>query len=294
MAGEQDFWACKGCRSINTARSSRCYSCHTPREAGGVHPSQLPTTGSAGPIQIVGTYRSSELWLVLVTLAAVVFVATTALSLSILLQIGELYEKGQRAAGTALFSERVPFYFGAVGATIVALVLYGLWMRQVVANLPHVGLGFARVSPDMAFVEGLVPGFNVYTIPARMADILQKLEGKGRGLLLVVIAWGLVIGPPVIVFVASRVARWVDDFGGWLHTFALLLIGSFAIQTVGLVCGLMAAWRIERLMRERAANGPVSTPPPAGTPPPAATPLPAGTPPPTDRPGGIEGIGRRL
>ena len=305
MTGERDFWACKVCRSINTARASRCYSCHTPREAGGVKPSELPTLGSAGPITVVGQYRSSELWAVLMTLAAVVFVGITAVSLFVLLQAGELFASGERSEATSLLSDRLPFYVAAAGATITALLLYGMWMRQVVANLPHVGLGYARVSPDMAFVEPLVPGFNLYTIPARMADILQKLEAKGPGLPMIVIAWFLVIAPPVVVYVSSRVASWLESGGEAVRTLAIVLLAGFGVQVVGLVIGLFVAWRIERLMRERASKaspGPGPELAPRTDQPRTDQPRtdqgsmdgPESDAPAADRATGIEGIGRRL
>ena len=157
MTSDGDYWACSVCRSINPRRSNRCYSCHTPREAAGVRPTDLPTTGQAPPIVHTGTFKSTETYAVVVTLAAAIFIIGSLAATYMLWQVAELRIAGQRAESDRLFESLTPLFVVAPVLGGVTLVAYAAWIRGVVANLPALGLGYSRVSPQMAFIEPLIP-----------------------------------------------------------------------------------------------------------------------------------------
>jgi hypothetical protein len=99
---EADFWACRVCRSINTQRANRCYSCHTPREVAGVKPTKS-VTEPAPVLGPTGTYQSTKNCPVLATVATIVFILGTYVALWIGLQVGSLRAARQREAADQLF-----------------------------------------------------------------------------------------------------------------------------------------------------------------------------------------------
>jgi hypothetical protein len=256
MTSETEYWACSVCRSINSRRSNRCYSCHTPREAAGVKPTDLPTTGQAPPIVHTGTYRSTEIYAVIVTLAAVVFIIGTFAATFMLWQVAELRSAGQRAASDDLFERLTPLFAAAPILGVAALVAYAVWISRVVANLPALGLGYSRVSSQMAFLEPLIPGFNIYALPARVGEVLRKLDEKGPGLPLLGLSFILVLGAPAVAAILIRVSREFETTGDFLRTSGFTLFLAFTVQAVGLAIGLYLVWLVERLARMRAENQP--------------------------------------
>ena len=89
---ESEYWACRVCKSINSRRSNRCYSCHTPREAAEIKPQDMPTVGAMPPVVHTGTYRPTEMRAVVVTLASVVFIMGTFVGTYLLWQVGSIME----------------------------------------------------------------------------------------------------------------------------------------------------------------------------------------------------------
>ena len=252
---EADFWACRVCRSINTLRSSRCYSCHTPREVAGVKPTEISMTEPPPVIGPTGTYRSSETRAVLATIAAVVFILGTYVALWIGYQVGDLRATRQREAADQLFQNSqlllvLPFVLG-----ILALAAYGLWISRAVANLPPLGAGYSRVSPNWAFLEPLIPGLNLFSLPARSAEVITKLGGSMLGTSLIAISFFLIVGPPVAAGIFLRVMRNFEGREFW-RTLGTTLLASFTVQVIGIVVALYIVWHIEGMFRRRVAAGP--------------------------------------
>ena len=255
-----NYWACRVCRSINAARSNRCYSCHTPREAAEVDPVDLPTTGQAPAIEHVGTFQSTELRAVVMTVGAVAFMVASLFAFWTIFTAGSLRATDGRIAAETLLAERVPVMALAPIFGIIALVAYATWISRVVANLPALKLGYSRVSPQMAMLEPLIPGFNLYALPARIGEVLRKLDERGPGVPLLGLSWILFVIPPVVAGVAIRLSGEVESTADFARTsgFALFLMSTF--QAVGLSIGLYVAWLVERLQRARAEAAEVATP----------------------------------
>lgn len=249
---EADFWACRVCRSINTQRASRCYSCHTPREVAGVKPTELSVTEPPPVVGPTGTYRSSESRAVLATFATVLFVLGTYVALWIGWQVGTLRATRQRAAADALFQDSQLLLALPVVLGVIALAAYGWWISRAVANLPPLGAGYSRVSPSWAFLEPLIPGLNLFALPARSAEVISKLGGSALGTSLIAIAFFLIIGPPIAAGLFLRAARLVEG-REWWATLGATLLASFTVQVVGLVIALYVVWHIEAMFRRRVA-----------------------------------------
>jgi hypothetical protein len=257
---EADFWACKVCRSINTQRSSRCYSCHTPREVAGVKPTEISVTEPPPVIGPTGTYRSTETRAVLVTIATVAFILGTYMALWIGYQVGDLRASRQPDAASDLFQSSQLLLGLPVVLGIAALVAYAWWISGAVANLPPLGAGYSRVSPNWAFLEPLIPGLNLYALPARAAEVISKLGGSTLGTSLVAISFFLLIGPPVVAAIVVRISRTLEGREFW-RTLGATLLTSFTVQVVGLVIALYVVWHIEGMFRKRIGAGPAEPSP---------------------------------
>jgi len=261
VTAESDLWACRVCRSVNSRRSNRCYSCHTPREAAEVKPADLPTVGEAPPIEHTYTYRTSEMRAVFVTLATAILIMVTFVVLYLLWQASSLRVAGQRAESEDLYDTVLPFLPFLPVLAGVALVTYAAWISRVVANLPALGLGYSRVSSTMAFIEPLIPGFNLYAIPARVGEVLRKLDERGNGLPLLGLAWVLFIVPVAVLGLAIRISTPGSRFDylfnlprspiqpSGIQTVAFTLFMGFTVQAMALLIGLFLVWKIERLSR---------------------------------------------
>jgi uncharacterized membrane protein len=248
---EADFWACRVCRSINTQRANRCYSCHTPREVAGVKPTELSVTEPAPVLGPTGTYQSSESRAVLATVATVVFILGTYVALWIGFQVGSLRAARQREAADQFFQSSQLLIALPVVLGVIALLAYGFWISRAVANLPPLGAGYSRVSPSWAFIEPLIPGLNLYSLPARAGEVISKLGGSMLGTSLIAISFFLIIGPPIAAGIFLRAARFVEVGREFWRTLGTTLLASFTVQVVGLVIALYVVWHIEGMFRRR-------------------------------------------
>ena len=216
----------------------------------------MPTVGAMPPVVHTGSYQSTELRAVLVTIAVFAFVFGTIVSTYLLWQVGSLRGSGQRAESDAMFNGIGPFLVLVPVLGVAALLTYAAWISRVVSNLPALGLGYSRVSPTMAFMEPLIPGFNLYALPARLGEVLKKLDEKGNGLPLLGLASLLFIGPAVAAAIAIRLSREFETTGDFLHTSGFTLFLAFVFQAMGLIIGVYLIWQVERLARARAESLP--------------------------------------
>jgi hypothetical protein len=252
---EADFWACSQCRSINPIKSDRCYSCHTPRAVAAVKPTELSLTDTKPPpIVAVEPFRSSEGRAVLATIAMVLFALGAAVAVWMYWSIVELRAEGKGAAADRLMDERLPFFAIAAVLGGLALLAYGAWISRVVANLPALGAGYSRVSPTMAFIEPIIPGVNLYSLPTRAAEVAGKLDGGTGPIVLIVLAWFLAVGPAAVAAWILRAAYLAESGADQLRTIGLTAVGTFAFEVVAICLGIVVIWRIEGLCRARAGT----------------------------------------
>ncbi len=256
MKSAADIWICNVCRSINPLKSNRCYRCHTPIEIAAAKPGELsvhqqPREAHTEP---VGTYRSTESLAVLVTVGAVAFILAGLLALWTNYTVNDLRVSEGRAAADALFQQRLLFLIPAPVIGVLALLAYAAWIRRAVENLPALGLGFAQVSPTWAFVEPLIPGFNLYSIPARIAEVIQKLGGHLYATAVIGLAWILIVGPTVLLVYVARFTRFLGTGAELLRVTSIGAVIVFVFQALALVLMLTVLWQVEKLLRAKAAS----------------------------------------
>jgi len=110
------------------------------------------------------------------------------------------------------------------------------------------------VSPTWAFFEPLIPGFNLYAIPTRIAEAIQKLGGHLYATALIGLAWILVVGPALLLVYVARFTRIFGTGADLLRVTSLSSLVVFAFQSVALVLMLVVMWQVEKLLREKAAS----------------------------------------
>ncbi|HYL40740.1 MAG TPA: zinc finger Ran-binding domain-containing protein [Candidatus Binatus sp.] len=280
MSGSE-LWVCRYCRSVNPARSGKCYRCHTPREVASARPEDLTVAHQESRPEASGTFQSSETYAVLLTVAAFALAVGTIIGTWVTVQVLQLRLAGDSAGADQLFAGRqlllavVPILAGLV------LLAYAAWISRLVANLPALGLGYSRVSPRWAFFEPFIPGRNLYSLPARTAEVAKKLDDRDSVTLVIGLAWSLVVAPLPILILVNRL---VVLFGTFNDLFLYYLIGTpitAAFLIAGLVVAVVVVWRVQRLQQARlegwtgaSSQATASSPatPPATTPPAAPPP----------------------
>ena len=256
MKSAADIWICNVCRSINPISSNRCYRCHTPIQIAAAKPdelsvSQQPREAHTEP---VGTYRSTESLAVLVTVGSVAFILAGFLALWTTYSVNDLRVSDGRAAADALFQQRLLFLVPAPVIGVLALVAYAAWIRRAVENVPALGLGFATVSPTWAFVEPLIPGFNLYSIPSRIAEVIQKLGGHLYATALIGLAWILIVGPAALLLYVARFTRFLGTGAELLRVTSIGAVFVFVFQAIALVLMLTVLWQVEKMLRAKAES----------------------------------------
>ena len=256
MKSAADIWICNVCRSINPISSNRCYRCHTPIQIAAAKPDELSVHQAPreAHTERVGTYRSTESLAVLVTVGAVAFILAGLLALWTTYTVNDLRVTDSRAAADALFQHRLVFILPAPVIGVLALLAYAAWIRRAVDDLPALGLGFASVSPTWAFVEPLIPGFNLYSIPARIAEVIQKLGGHLYATALIGLAWILVVGPAVVLIYVARFTRFLGTGAELLRVTSIGAIVVFVFQAIALVLMLIVLWQVEKMLRAKAES----------------------------------------
>ena len=256
MKSAADIWICNVCRSINPISANRCYRCHTPIQIAAAKPDELTVHQAPreAHTERVGTYRSSETLATLVTVAAVAFILATFLALWTVFMVSDLRASDGNEAANALLGQRLLLIVPAPILGVLALLAYAAWIRRAVENVPALGLGFTRVSPNWAFAEPLIPGFNIYAIPARIAEVIQKLGGHLYATALIGLAWILVVGPTLIAVYVIRFTRVFGSGPDFIRVVALSGLVVFAFQAVAVLLMLVVMWQVERLMRTKAES----------------------------------------
>jgi hypothetical protein len=251
MSGSE-LWVCRYCRSVNGARADKCYRCHTPREVALAKPEELTVHREESIPEATGVYRSSELRAVALTVATFALILATVLGLWIAVQVDQLRLAGQDDAANQLLADRVAVLVSGPVLSALALITYALWISRLIANLPALGLGYSRVSPRWAFYEPFIPGRNLYSLPARAAEVIRKLDERAHDNVLIGLAWALVVAPIPLFAIVARIAYY---FGSTADLLAIAGFGApvvFAFQSVGLLIALIVVWRVEALQRAKA------------------------------------------
>jgi hypothetical protein len=266
-------WICGACRSINQPREGRCYRCRTPRELVEADPTTLIVAGAgrttAEEPRPTGSYRSSGeaafLAQVLIGAALVVAVIGNVMRADIVSRVLE----GEAVAGDA--DTGVVAIVGGLGLAVgaAALVTFALWLSRIVANVPSVGLGWPNVTPSAAIFESIIPGVNLYRVPAILRDVIHRIEPDGRGEALIAATWLALVGGVFLPRVPSFAAVFVIGDPEGLIPLRILAgqLGLGLTVAGGILLIVLIQWletRMDRLAAAKAAE--VAGSPSASTP----------------------------
>jgi len=207
-------WVCSSCRSVNQPRENRCYSCRTPRELVEADPETLlvagagsrPSAGTA-PVAPVAPYRSSGdrafLTQVLIAVSLGVTLVGSVMGADL---VGRVIDGTVSDAETPAITVAVVGGFGLL-LSVAARVVGGVAAAGR-GERAGGGLGWPNVTPNAAVFESLIPGVNLYRVPAILRDVTSRLEPEGRGDGLIAAAWLAIVGGVLV----PRIGRAVSGF----------------------------------------------------------------------------------
>ena len=271
-----DAWLCGRCRSINSRRSDHCYRCNSPRVIAETAPDQLATLGKPAedPPPALHPYRSSRTRAyfasgLIIAASAMSLIGWIAQSRAILtaIEVAKEVEATDFADAPPPSAESaldaiIPISHLQIGPTAIwavlaigALIAWSAWISRVVDNLPALGVGYARVSPQIAFVENFLMGRNLYSMPARVREVTQMLHPAGGGDDLLALAWLFLFGSLVV----GRIGAWVGRFLAATEADYLrsrIVVGGLTtmIAIAGYLLVVTVINRVEQLAEDRAAT----------------------------------------
>jgi len=274
-----DAWLCGRCRSINSRRSDHCYHCNAPRVIAETAPDKLATLGkpTEDPPPALHPYRSSRTRAyaasaLIIGASAMSLIGWIAQSRAILTAI-EVAKQAEPSdvtdlvppppsAETAL-DALIPVSHLQIGPTAIwavlaigALIAWSAWISRIVDNLPALGVGYARVSPQIAFIENFLMGRNLYSMPARVREVTKMLHPSGGGDDLLALAWLFLFGSVVVGRIGAYVGRFLASTeADYLRS--RIVVGGITtmIAIAGYLLVVAVINRVEQLAEDRAATG---------------------------------------
>jgi hypothetical protein len=223
-------WVCGNCRSINPGGTDRCYSCRAPRalavdadgrgaapkideRAAPIEQAKLAVRGGAVYRSSAGRALVIQLLVMVVTVITLVQIVLTDVAV---VQFSDATTADLPAVIDA--SKTLLVLLGAeVVAWLVAFVAWGAWLSRVVSNVPALGGGFPKSTPDAAFVSSVVPGYNLYSATSILRDAMARLSEAGKARVGLLTAWwiflllailpivGLIPGPVFLIRLGYRI-----------------------------------------------------------------------------------------
>jgi len=275
-------WICAECRSINPHRAGRCYHCRTPRafaldlNGPGIKPGLLtefatPAERARAAATVGVKYRSSAPYALLVRGAVFMISALTVVRLIQLMSLDFQAALGG-SPSARLENEVIANVWATVawyGAWVAAGIPWGLWLRRVVANVPALGGGWPAATPRSAFLESLIPGFNLVFTARILRDAIQRLSGERRPNLTILTTWWVCLAIAGLLLVEIGPSFWVRRILEIVVGIVIGLLGGLSaivglavvIQAFGyflvLIAAVLVLWlmaSVERLERARAAD----------------------------------------
>jgi len=324
-----DIWVCSNCKSINRMRDTRCYSCGQRQEEVAVVADHVPNIrlAEATAYRTVRGYESS---LPFAIAAGILIVVVAAMGLWLLVEsvrgfdvlrdaIVDAAITGNESALDQVLADQQRLASPSslrLLLLILAVLAFGLWLSRVRLNIPALGGGMPGWGPWKALLYPLIPIVNLVRVPVMVQDALYRLDPRGGGLGMVLLAWigfvgswivGIVGGVVIAsVFFGAVVADPTVDvfasaFGSMLDQTVILSVITEIMTAFGAVLLVMIIAQIESRASARDAeiraqlgpaplqvgDGPVPVPAPVpdGAPVSTVGPPPAPSPAPSPAPG---------
>jgi hypothetical protein len=285
-----DIWVCSSCKSINRLRDTRCYSCGKRQEEVAVASDQTPNVRLAQAVAN-RTVRGYESSLPFAIAAGVLIVVVAAMGVWLLIEslrgMDILRDAFVQAALTNDMAALDPLLAEQQRLAspsslrflllLLAVLAFGLWLSRVRLNIPALGGGTPDWGPWKALLYPLIPIVNLVRVPGMVQDALYRLDPRGGGLGMVLLAWVGFVGSWIVgvigsVVIASSFAGTVigarsvevlaDAFGSLIDQSVILSIITEAMTAAGALVLVAVIARIEsraaaRDAEVRASFGPV-------------------------------------
>ena len=274
-----DIWVCSTCHSINRQRTARCYKCGSAQETAATGEMATLRQEQAIATRTVVAYRPAG---ALALATSIFLLGLVAVNIASLIESIDLWRfvDGQltllqqtQTIDDAAFAARLDQVdrLGWVNIAIVvpALVFFGAWLGRVVANVPALGGGIPGTSPARALVNTLIPLVNLRTVPGMIQDVLYRLDPKGGGFFMVMIAWIGLVGSWILSFVGGWYLRLrvtfdianaetlddaVESVRGLVLAATILDIVASVLIGIGAIVLILLMMRIERRSSARDAE----------------------------------------
>jgi RNA polymerase subunit RPABC4/transcription elongation factor Spt4 len=271
-----DIWVCSSCHSINRQRNAHCYKCGSAQATAATGEMATHRQEQAIATRTVVAYRPAA---ALGLATAIFLLGLVAVNVAMSIESLDLWRfadaqlallKSNGSLDEAALSARLQqtSRLGIVNLAIVlpTLVFFAAWLGRVVSNVPALGGGLPGTNPGRAFVNTLIPLVNLKTVPGTIQDVLYRLDPKGGGVFMVMVAWVGLVGSWILSF-----------FGGWylnlrvtfdivnaetldeaVESLRALLLGALILDIVtsvligiGAIVLILLMMRIERRSRAR-------------------------------------------
>ena len=169
-------------------------------------------------------------------------------------------------------------------AWLLAFIAWGAWLSRVVANIPALGGGWPAVTPRAAFVNSVVPIYNLYGATAIVRDVLVRLSAPGAARIGLLTAWwlalfvavlpsfGLIPGPTFVIRLAytfidnTIVELLVRLTGNQFHPGAVDAVLNVTFLILAATLALRLVHHIEELQESRLAIAAAASGAPAQSP----------------------------
>jgi hypothetical protein len=287
-----NVWVCGDCHSVNPMRSGRCYKCRAPRPPEGeemaaaaasafeaepeaprvvrmLDPQRVAASGFGQPPAPVEKTRPEVSKSAQAAInpaarqttmpAAIVGIALLIVVLGIRLVLmrsslaaTEAILRGETSDPNADFIGPLGIFYPLFG--VIAVGGLGFWASRVVANVPLLGGGWPRFTPGQAFLEHVIPGWNVLRTPGVYRDIQTRLSEDGDANDLLIVAWVLLNIAAIVIVrpIGSTLAGFADSVESALTIITVVNYLSISLQGLAILVIALLVFEIEGEQRDRA------------------------------------------
>jgi len=262
----QEAWICGDCRSLNPARSGRCYKCRVPRAAGEMTDASAALSSSSAQRErtvLAAAARLGARYVPTWPLGIfVIFTIVVAAALAID-QINAAMDVFVLGAGITdadpRFQRLMSGSLAMLVASAVSVVAWCLWIAIVVANVPALVAKWPPNSPIGAFFAPFIPFIGFKRPYSVVRGVVALLSGGSGWSSLLALGWWLTFlaayfAPTVVLIVNGSIV--IDGREGLpavanALTVRQVLLVPAAVLAIGVV--LMIEIQQHGALRRRAA-----------------------------------------
>ena len=136
---------------------------------------------------------------------------------------------------------------------VIAIGGLGFWASRVVSNIPLLGGGWPRFTPGQAFIEHVIPGWNVLRTPAVYREMQSRLSSTERSNDVLILTWVLVNIAAIVIVrpIGSTLASFASTTEDVLRAFSIANYLSIGLQAIAIVLIALIVVDIESVQAQR-------------------------------------------